>query len=277
MSLREQWAEESAHVHADSGDREERAEVSMMLTKPEASEATREGAYLSTEDAAPTEDVVASPVATGAWRLRLAFSTVVALGLSSCVTPTCWKYLLVGMNSQHLASVSIFSEPLQSPALDPSRFGFLHVWFGHQANIVVHDRGGMMTTDESSWPEGCGNVPAEELAAVSRSWASVIERRRATGSGGSAGDRMTLDRMDHLYTGEDWRPYGPLISISFGRAESGFGLLWDGQAYLAEDLDAAVMRTLEMVCSNGRNARRILLRDLPPQVVARLECARQRG
>ena len=74
MSLREQWAQvqwaqvKSAHdagSRADSGDREERAEVSMMLTKPQASKARREGAYLSTEDAAPTEDVVASPAATG--------------------------------------------------------------------------------------------------------------------------------------------------------------------------------------------------------------------
>ena len=169
--------------------------------------------------------------------------------------------------------IEIFSEPLARPfGSYPRGFG-PSVWFGHSASIVVDDRGGMYTTDgstdRSNWPEGCVSVPAEELAAVSRSWAPVIER--------AGGRTMPLHRMEHPYTGEDWRPYGPFISLSFGSAESRFGLLWDGQSYLAEDLDAAVMRTLEMVCSNGRNARKILLRDLPAQVVARLECARQRG
>jgi hypothetical protein len=206
--------------------------------------------------------------------VRLAFSTVATLVLSSCVTPICWKHTFGATNSQLFASIDILSEPLQSPALDPSRFGW-GVWFGHKANIVVDDRGGKVTYDGSSWPEGCVTVSAEELAAVSRSWAPVLERVAEQMK--RAGKRtMTSYRMEHPLTDESWRPYGPVMSLSFGPpAGTSFRLVWDGQASLPEDIDAAVSRTLEMFCSKGRNARRILLRDLPQQVVARLECARE--
>jgi hypothetical protein len=207
--------------------------------------------------------------------VSLAFLTLAALVLASCVTPSCWKHAYLGFspsakNRQSFARIIILSQPLtdSDPFAEPrgraaATYG-LGVWFGHTAVMSVDSRGAMYTTDESSWPEGCVTVRAEELATVSRSWEPMIEPDRA----------INLERMEHPFTDESWRPYGPLISLTFGSIETNLGLLWDGQSSLPEDLDAAVMRTLEMFCSNGRKARKILHRDLPQQLVARLECAR---
>lgn len=49
-------------------------------------------------------------------------------------------------------------------------------------------------------------------------------------------------------------------------------LLWNGRSSLPEDLDSAVIKTLETVCSNSRLAKKYLLRDLPQQVAVRLTC-----
>jgi len=80
--------------------------------------------------------------------------------------------------------------------------------------------------------------------------------------------------MANPYLGnEDWRPDGSLLELSFGSASGKtLALLWDGQSSLPNDLDTAIMGTLEMVCSNSRLAKRYLFRDLPRQVTSRLEC-----
>ena len=73
--------------------------------------------------------------------------------------------------------------------------------------------------------------------------------------------------------GEDWRPEGPLLSLSVsGASGNSLSLLWDGQSSLPEDLEAAVLTTLDLVCSNSRLGKRYLLRDLPRQLASRLDC-----
>jgi hypothetical protein len=123
-----------------------------------------------------------------------------------------------------------------------------------------------MAVSSGSWPERCPRIPPEDLVEVSRSWQLLLDRMATSHTG--------LQVMANPYTFEDdWRPDGPLVSLSFGSTSGKtLGLLWDGRTSLPGELDTAVMGTLEMVCSNSRRAKRYLLRDLPRQVTSRLEC-----
>ena len=116
------------------------------------------------------------------------------------------------------------------------------------------------------WPERCVAISQEDLAEVSRYWQPFLEK--------VVRSHTTVQVMVNPYTGDDWRAYGPLLSLSFGStSEKNVGILWDGQLSLLKDLDTAVIATLEMVCSNSRLAKRYLLRDLFQPVASRLECS----
>jgi hypothetical protein len=109
----------------------------------------------------------------------------------------------------------------------------------------------------------CSRIAAEDLGELSRSWRPVLER--------SPTPNPKFQVMATPYT-EDWRPDGPLISLSFGSPLSdNVGLLWDGRSNLPDDLDKAVVATLELLCSTNRTAREQLLHGLP-QLSGRLEC-----
>lgn len=132
--------------------------------------------------------------------------------------------------------------------------------------MTIDGKGGMTVSALDSWPERCLKVSQEDLAEVSRYWRPFLEK--------TVRSRTTVQVMADPYTGDDWRAYGPLLSLSFGStSEKVIELLWDGHLSLPEELDTAVIGTLELVCSNSRLARKYLLRDLPQQVASRLECS----
>ncbi len=137
--------------------------------------------------------------------------------------------------------------------------------FERSDSISIDGKGGMTVFGLQSFPDRCLRISQEELAELSRDWQPFLEH-------------LVKPRTDALvmvnpYTGDDWQAYGSLIELTFGSAsEKVFGLLWDGQLSLPEELDTAVIGTLEMICSNGRLARKYLLRGLPQQVASRLEC-----
>jgi hypothetical protein len=80
--------------------------------------------------------------------------------------------------------------------------------------------------------------------------------------------------MENPITGDDWQAEGPVLALSLGTSpEKTVSLLWDGLLGLPKDLDAAVIGTLEMVCSSSQLAKRRLLQGLPHQVASRLECS----
>ena len=109
----------------------------------------------------------------------------------------------------------------------------------------------------------CSRIAAEDLAELSRFWQAVLDR--------SPTPNPKFQVMTNPYT-DNWRPDGPLISLSFGSPLSdNVGLLWDGRSTLPEGLDTAVMATLELICSSNRMARDQLLHGLP-QLRGRLGC-----
>jgi hypothetical protein len=195
---------------------------------------------------------------------------VVALFGTSCVVPPSCIDRVFGFskpNVEHLVTLTTFSEPIEEPPKRRYSTG-IGMWerFERGASITIDARGSMAVSASNMWPERCPKMSQEDLVEVSRYWRPVIEQM--------VKPRTHFRVMANPDIGnDDWRPDGPLLSLSFGSASGkNLGLLWDGRSSLPEDLDTAVIGTLEMVCSNSRLAKRYLLRDLPRQVASRLEC-----
>lgn len=138
--------------------------------------------------------------------------------------------------------------------------------FERNERITIDGQGGMTVSGSDSWPDRCLRIPRQDLARLRRHWQPFVEQ--------PVRPHTTLQVMADPYTGDDWRASGPLLSFSFGSlSERSVGLLWDGQLSLPEDLDTAVIGTLEVACSNSRLAKEYLLRGLPREVADRLECS----
>jgi hypothetical protein len=201
--------------------------------------------------------------------VRILFLFFVALSGISCVVPPSCIDRTFGSpaNDEHFATLTLFSEPVQEP-VERRDSTNIAMWerFERGASIRIDATGSMAVSALDMWPERCPTIPREDLAAVSRLWEALLEQM--------ALPHTDLRVMANPEIGnEDWHPSESLLSLSFGSASGkSLGLLWDGESTLPEQLDTAVMATLELVCSNSRLAKKYLHRDLSRQVVSRLEC-----
>lgn len=205
--------------------------------------------------------------------MRILSLLVVALCGTSCVLPPSCVHRVFGFpnsspNAEHFATLTVYGGPIEGPI--ERRYSTsirMSERFEHGAFITINAKGRMAVSSLDLWPEKCPRIPQEDLVEVSRYWQPILERMVTS--------HKTLQVMANPYTfNDDWRPEGSLLELSFGStAGKSLGLLWDFQSSLPKELDTAVMRTLEMVCSNSRLAKRYLLRDLPRQVTSRLNCS----
>lgn len=204
--------------------------------------------------------------------MRILSLLVVALCGTSCVVPPSCFHRVFGFpnaspNAEHFATLTVFSEPIEGPIKRRYSAG-IGMWerFERRSSMSIDARGSMAVSGKNMWPERCPKIPQDDLAEVSQYWQPLLEQMVRPHTG--------LQVMANPYTdNDDWRPDGPLLSLSFGSTSGKtLGLLWDCQSRLPQELDTAVMGTLEMMCSNSRLARKYLFRDLPRQVTGRLEC-----
>lgn len=175
-------------------------------------------------------------------------------GTSCIVPPSCLDRTFgsPAPDGEHLATLTLFAEPRAERGV----------------SITLRTGGRMTVSALDMWPESCPRVAREDLAALSRSWQPVLAAAVTPRTEVRAlANPRAFDGGPHAH------PHAPLLSLSFGPPSGrSLQLLWDGRSTLPEDLDTAVIETLEMACSNSRRARRSLLRDLPPQVARRLDC-----
>ena len=200
--------------------------------------------------------------------MRLSLSFVVAVLVTSCVVPPSCLTPHRGAAARHghLVTVILFSQPA-AEAVPTSQSAGVGIWeqFERSEHVIIDGKGGMTVSALDFWPNRCLRIPREDLARLRQDWQPFREHLVRS--------RTTLQVMTDPYTADDWRAYGPLLSLSFGSpSEKFFDLLWDGQLSLPEELDTAVIGTLEVVCSNSRLAKGYLRRGLPRQVADRLEC-----
>lgn len=193
---------------------------------------------------------------------------VVALCGTSCVVPPSCIDRVFGLPSDspragHFATLTLYSEPVEGPVEEnPSAGAGIGDRFVLNTFITIDDRGRMAVSRTDVWPRSCPKISGHELAAVSQLWQPILER--------IVTPHPDVPVVANATTG---RPDGPLLSLQFGPlADPRLGVLWDGRSTLSTDLEAAVMATLELMCSNSRLAERYLLRDLPREVASRLEC-----
>lgn len=140
--------------------------------------------------------------------------------------------------------------------------------FNRGAAIRLDADGALTVSAMDMWPESCLTISREELARVERSWQPFLDQVTRARTG--------IRALANPDLGDDWRPDGPVLSLSFG-SERRVELLWDGRSSLPPDLDTAVLVTLETLCSNSRRAKKYLFRDLPQQVARRLDCQQPLG
>ena len=157
----------------------------------------------------------------------------------------------------HLVTVILFSQPA-AEAVPTSQAAGIWIWdqFERAEIVVIDGKGGMSVSAWNLWPDRCLRISQEDLARLRQGWGLFLEH--------VVNSHTDLDRMADPYTGDGWRAYGPVLSFSFGLpAERSFGLLWDGELSLPEDLDTAVIGTLEVICSNSRLAKKRLSGPAP--------------
>ena len=203
--------------------------------------------------------------------LQFLLLLVVTLQVMSCVPPSCYPEVYgipsLSRQNEHFVTVRVYSDPIEEPLKRTSEIR-VRMWerFKREASIDIDNKGHAAVFAWSDLPSSCPRISQDDLAEVSRAWQPILDRL--------VRDRTTLQVMANPYTGDDWRADGPHLAITFGSvSEKTFELMWDGQSSLPEELDIAVIATLEMVCSNSRLAKKYLLRDLPQQVASRLECS----
>ena len=200
--------------------------------------------------------------------MRLSLSLVVVVLVTSCIPPSCLTPQRGAATARkgHLVTVTLFSQPA-AEAAPTSQAAGIGIWeqFERADFVVIDGKGGMSVSAFNFWEDRCLRISQEDLARLRQHWRLFLEH--------VARSHTALWVMADPYTFDDWRAYGPVLSFSFGSpAERSFGLLWDGQLGLPEDLDTAVIGTLEVICSNSRLAKKRLLGGLPRQVADRLEC-----
>lgn len=195
----------------------------------------------------------------------------VALCATSCLPPTCAHRVFGPPNSSpnagHFATLTLYSGPVEGSLGRPPPGDPLGERLERAAFITIDGRGSMAVSKSDLWPRSCPTISRQELAAVSRHWQPVLER--------IVTPHTDEQVMANATTG---RPDGPLLSLQFGpQSGKNLGVLWDGESLLSQELETAVMATLEMMCSNSRLAKRYLLHDLPRQLADRLECREKEG
>ena len=194
--------------------------------------------------------------------LLLLFAT--SLVASSCVPPTCLSSNLGASPKRgYWGQVIVYSAPVEGPLESWRRWPpRLSGRFDVNDEFTLDVQGGM-TVARGAQPSSCTRVSQERLAKVERLWLSYLDRSQPG---------PVLYVLTNPFTGPDWYDEGPIVHLQFLASGADFQLFWDGRLDLPEQLDAAVIGTLEMVCSKRRSAKK-LLRALPPQVGARLGCA----
>jgi hypothetical protein len=204
---------------------------------------------------------------------KLLCALTVTLFATSCVVPPRCIPRTFGKPSPKklLVFITLYSEPIGEPPAQPSPNGFA-MWplFKRGAAIRLDADGAMTVSALDMWPESCPTISREDLARVARSWRPFLDRVTQA--------RTDIRALANPHLGDDWRPDGPVLSLSYGSTSDRLvQLLWDGQSSLPPELETAVIGTLATMCSNSRRAKKYLLRDLPQQVAGRLDCQRPPG
>ena len=198
---------------------------------------------------------------------KLLCAITVALFATSCITPRCIPSVFGRPSpTKALLVLTVHSEPLEEPRGEPYPNGYMmRQLFERGAAIRLDTDGGMTVSRLDMWPERCLTISRENLAQVVETWQPFLDQLSRA--------RTDIRALADPVLNDDWRPDGPVLSLSFGSgSERLVHFLWDGRSSLPPELETAVVGTLETVCSNSRRAKKYLLRDLPEQVAARLDC-----
>jgi hypothetical protein len=197
--------------------------------------------------------------------VRAITSLLVALSATACVPPSCIDRAFGLPKADGLLGLTTFSQPIEEPLETVDSDAAMHARFENSAHITVNTRGRMMVSRDDAWPVACPTMPADDVVEVTRYWQPVL-------------DQMDEPRWEFRATstpdigGAAWRPDGPLLGLRFATSGKSVEVWWDGRSHLADSVRAKVLGTLELVCSASARARKYLLRDLPPQVTAQIEC-----
>lgn len=200
--------------------------------------------------------------------MRILSLLVVALFGTSCfVPPSCFDrtFHRSAPDHKYFIGLTVYAKPIAEPKRRyAAGFGMWEL-FASGASIDIDSGGTIAVKKLNMVPRSCTGIAQQDLTEVAGYWDRVLEPM--------VRHQTTLIVMPNPPTGkEDWRPDGPLLSFSIVSASGKIvQLLWDGQSRLPQDLDRAVMGTLELMYSKNRLAKRYLLRDLPPQATSRLE------
>lgn len=199
---------------------------------------------------------------------------LVALFCISCIPPTCIdsSFGASGPRYEHLLTLNTYSEPIEEPPSIPISAGIgMSDRFRYGAVTNIDARGHIRVSTLNHWPQRCPDLSQEELVRLSRNWQPIFDQTETPQS-------VLRFMANPDVEATDWRPDGPLLQLSVGSTKGtttsgkSIALFWDFHASLPESLEIAVMRTLNVVCSNSRLAKKYLLRDLPPPVASQLEC-----
>lgn len=168
--------------------------------------------------------------------------------------------------SQQFAQVIVHSKPLGEIESAESIRPGLWRHFARSRVVVIDGRGGMTVSEDDFWPERCTKISPRELAIVSQDWQRVFARQ--------VGQRTDQQFMSQPFTGDGWKARTPILELSAGPAsDKHLELLWDGRQRLPEELETAVISTLELICTHSRLAKKYLLEGLPEEVATRLDCS----
>jgi hypothetical protein len=204
---------------------------------------------------------------------KLLCALTTTLFATSCVVPPGCVSRTFGKPSpkKALVVITLYSEPVKEPPPQPYPNGFsMAPLFARGAAIRLDADGTMTVSALNMWPESCRTISREDLARVARSWQPFLDQVTTA--------RTDIRALANPRLGDDWRPDGPVLSLSFGStSERLVQLLWDGRSRLPPELESAVIGTLKTMCSNSRRAKKYLLRDLPQQVAGRLDCQSSLG
>lgn len=204
---------------------------------------------------------------------KLICALALTLFAASCVVPPGCAPRTFGKPSPKdpFLFITLYADPVEEPPPQADPKGFMMApLFARGAALRLDAEGAMTVSALDMWPESCLTISREDLARVAQHWQPFLDRMTTA--------RTSLTALTNPDLGHDWRPDGPVLSLSFDSAsERRVQLLWDGRAGLPPELDAAVIGTLETMCSNSRRAKKYMLRDLPQRIADRLDCQRSSG
>lgn len=204
---------------------------------------------------------------------KLLCALTITLFATSCVVPPGCVPRTFGKPSPKnpFLFITLYADPVEEPPTQPDPNGFvMSPLFERGAAIRLDADGAMTVSGLDMWPESCLTISREDLARIAENWQPFLDRVITA--------RIRLRALANPDLGDDWRPDGPVLSLSFDLvSEQRVQLLWDGRTSLPPDLNTAVIGSLETMCSNSRRAKKYMLRDLPQQVANRLDCQRPSG